>query len=119
VAATTADDQPLRFPRGEACRLLVTIDADNPDGVTDITGMAIRCRIRDYLGVTLTALDKTVGSGITVVSALVFRVDYSSAQTLTLDPGYYTYDIFRTDSGSEAEWVPSSIIEVVRSVNYG
>ncbi len=114
-----SNSEPLRFPRGEACRILATLTVPNDDGITDITGMAIRLRIRDSSGTLITALTKTVGSGVTIVSATVFRVDFTSAETVSLVAGIYHYDVFRTDSGSESEWIRSSPIKVVKTVNFG
>jgi hypothetical protein len=109
--------QPFRWPHGESKLLRFTVSATNSEGITDIAGMAIRFRLRNKLDELL--LTKTVGAGITITAALEFEVLLPSAEGIALAPDIYRYDVFRTDAGSESEWVPWSDVQVVKSVNYG
>jgi hypothetical protein len=99
----------LRFQAGEAVSLTFS-----PITSTSISGWTLRFRAYTAQGGTL-KLTKTIGSGITVTNAstgafTVALTATDTSSTLTAAIGYYYYDVWRTDLGSETELANGSIL---------
>lgn len=83
------------FYRGEDVELDFTMTP-----LTDITGWTISCRVK-LTPTDATAL-LTVNATIQTAAAGTFKVPFTSAQTSGLSANTYAYDVWRTDSGSQA-----------------
>lgn len=83
-----------------------------PGDVTDITGWTLRVRVYTAAGSLLYTL--TEGAGITVDDAEAGEYTWSltAAQTTSMGAGSFRYDVWRTDSGSEAELANGALILV-------
>lgn len=89
--------QAIEIARYEAAQITVTMDP-----VEDIAGWTFQLNIRSGGTIVLQVLNPS----FTIVSAPggIFRVPLTSAQTAAFAVGaIYEYDIFRTNSGSEAQ----------------
>lgn len=84
------------FYRGEDTLITVTMTP-----ITDITGWSLQFTARVTLDILPIAITKTTGHGITLTNPTggVFTIFLLSADTNTLDPGNYYFDIQRVDSG--------------------
>jgi hypothetical protein len=92
-----ANTQDIQFYVGEDIPINAVLDP-----VVDISGWAISFVMRFTAGGLPVLVTKTVGSGITIVSgpASTFIIQMLSADTSTLAPGEYVYDVQRTDVGN-------------------
>lgn len=81
--------------RGEAIAFRFTLTP-----TTDITGWTVSFRVKQQLS-DATALQTLAGSLTTPASGLL-TVSLSATVTTSLPDGMYAYDLWRTDSGSEA-----------------
>lgn len=91
-----ANTQNLSFYVGEDIPISGVL---NP--VVDISGWTLRFDVRVSVGALPVLISKTTGAGITIVSgpASTFTIDIMSADTATLTPGAYVYDLQRIDAG--------------------
>ena len=83
------------FYRGEDLALNFTMTP-----LTDITGWTMSCRVKPAGADSPILL--TISATITSAPAGTFAVAVTAAQTTTLPAGAYSYDVWRTDSGSAA-----------------
>lgn len=81
--------------RGEAINFRFTLTP-----TTDITGWTVSFRVKQRVE-DATAL-QTVAATLTTPAAGLLTVTLSTAVTTALPDGMYAYDLWRTDSGSEA-----------------
>jgi hypothetical protein len=81
--------------RGEDVALNFTLTP-----LTDITGWTLSFKVKQRLDDAAALL--TIAGSITTAAAGTFSVTLSAANTTTLSAGRYTYDVWRTDSGSNA-----------------
>jgi len=98
-SATTAVSGNFSIYRGED----VTV-TDTMSPATNITGWSLAFTVRKNYGDPNPALiAKTVGAGITITNATngVFTIAIARADTASLTPGVYVYDVQRTDAGNE------------------
>jgi hypothetical protein len=93
---------PLRLPPQQTVRhrvgTAIRLTPITSDEV--VTGWSIRFRLYDTDGATIIAT-KTVGSGITILTTLTYRVDLTDGTSKNLTAGSRRYIIDRTDVGGE------------------
>lgn len=89
--------------RGEDITLNFTMDP-----VVDISGWTLAYTIRDK-HLTGSALASSVGT-VTSGASGTFTVPITAAQSAAIDPGNYSWDVWRTDSGSASLLAHGDII---------
>jgi hypothetical protein len=82
----------ITFDRGEDVLLTVTMTP-----TTDITGWTLTFTMKQYFGDAAALITKS--GSITSAVGGIFTITINSADTATLDPGSYQYDIWRTNTG--------------------
>ena len=93
-----AVEQNIAFYVGEDITLDDTIYEDGAPAT--ISSWQITCIVKNSAGTTV--LTYTVGTGILVSTSPIARIIIPRADTKSLTPGQYDYEVCRTDSGENA-----------------
>lgn len=103
-----AEQNNLHCYKGEAFTPTFTMSP-----VEDITGWTVVGTVKRHSSDAVALL--TISGSITDASGGVFIVSFTAANTTTLGPGTFAYDVWRTNAGSEAV-LSIGILEVMPEV---
>lgn len=103
------------LPAGDSVTLNLTIK-DSDSVVIDLTGFTAKWSAQKFYHAS-TRINKTIGSGITIIDAAAGQLDVVVAQGDITRAGVWFHELELVDDAGESQTVLNGKIDVIRTLN--